>query len=384
MASVLVKRSQNGANIVFIHGINSNVTSCWTNGSTYWPKDVAHDIESDQGLSQFGVYAFDYPATLNAGTFALGDVVNLLKAELHEEGIASGSKIVFVCHSMGGIVARRYIVTEQQYFGERGTRIGLFLLASPTLGSHYANLAAFLGVKSAQIEALKASQMNVWLNDLHTDFRNLKESGRLRLVGKELVEDKALFLKSFLKEMQIVPPSSAAQYFSDPIKIPYSDHCSISAPLNKDALQYRLLKSFLRDNFVTEWTIEDLLAHPATVYEPTATAYLNESDNGDVQRIWDLTDPTAQRDLLGSLANIQEIYNQARKPRGQVVSRVRVGTDVALNLPGRPEGVYRSITYVTKFSNDAGKRAETLLLRATPSQFWQAYGYQISAGTFGD
>jgi hypothetical protein len=34
MASVLVKRSQNGANIVFIHGINSNVTSCWTNGKS--------------------------------------------------------------------------------------------------------------------------------------------------------------------------------------------------------------------------------------------------------------------------------------------------------------------------------------------------------------
>ena len=69
-------------------------------------------------------------------------------------------------------------------------RIGLFLVASPSLGSTYANFVeAIAPIYNVQLDALRFSQENTWLNALDRDFINLKERKRIPIFGKELVED---------------------------------------------------------------------------------------------------------------------------------------------------------------------------------------------------
>lgn len=158
---------------------------------------------------------------------------------------------------MGGIVTRRFLVKEQSFLIQRGlNKIGLFLVASPSLGSEYANwlgaLSSLMG--HTQAEALNFSQGNVWLNDLDKDFVRLLENNNLQIRGKELIEDLPLYGKGLLRQ-QIVQPFSGARYFSDSFKVPKSDHITIATPDSGDAIQHRLLVHFMNEFSVSNETI---------------------------------------------------------------------------------------------------------------------------------
>ena len=239
-------RSPHGVtSVVFVHGILSSGEACWRHGNgNYWPELLkgAADLEA------LGIYVFTYETAVFSGSYRISDVVDALKEHMRLDGLLQSERVIFVCHSMGGIVVRKFLVERTADLIERDTEIGIFLLASPSLGSSYANwlspLAQFLG--HAQADALRFHQNNAWLNDLDKEFQNLKEAGKLRIKGKELVEDKFVVLKKIWRQ-QVVQPFSGARYFGEQFKVPQSDHFSIAKPDGSGAIQHRLLCQFIRD-----------------------------------------------------------------------------------------------------------------------------------------
>jgi len=147
---------------------------------------------------------------------------------------------------MGGLVVRKFIVERAPELIESDKKIGLFLIASPSLGALYADwltpLARLLGQEQAA--ALRFVRNNTWLADLDKEFLNLKEGGKLTLTGKELVEDKSVFPSRFWRR-QVVEPFSGARYFGEPLKIPNSDHFSIAKPDSETVIQHRVLLDFI-------------------------------------------------------------------------------------------------------------------------------------------
>lgn len=238
-----IRRPRAGTSVVFVHGILSSGEACWRheNGS-YWP-DL---LKNSPGLEPVGIYIFTYQTSIFSGTYRLSDIVDALKEHMQLDGVLAMERIIFVCHSMGGIVVRMFLVERAADLIERGIEIGLFLISSPSLGSSYANwlspLAQFLG--HAQADALRFQQSNAWLNDLDKEFQNLKEGRKLRIHGKELIEDKFVVLKR-LWQKQVVEPFSGARYFGDQFKVPNADHFSIAKPEGSDAIQHRLLCQFI-------------------------------------------------------------------------------------------------------------------------------------------
>ncbi len=238
-------RKPNGPLVIaFLHGVLSD-RNCWTHeGGIFWPDLLTYETE----LQRAGIFVFEYKTGFFSGTYSLGDVVDALKAEMELEGILGFAQIIFVCHSMGGIVARRFIVQNQMLLAERGISVGLFLIASPSLGSRYANWISPIAraVGHTQADILRFSQTNSWLMDLDRDFLNLKESNKISIRGRELVED-TFIIARFLLRRQVVEPFSGARYFGDSIKIQNSDHFSISKVANATDLQHRLLVAFILD-----------------------------------------------------------------------------------------------------------------------------------------
>ncbi|WP_051470132.1 alpha/beta fold hydrolase [Fischerella sp. PCC 9605] len=241
-----LRQPNNDLSVIFIHGINSS-EECWRNpNGTYWPEL----LKAENDLSSIGIYVFTYRTGISGGYYSLGDVVDSLKENLRLDNALNHSQMIFVCHSMGGIVARRFLVSQQLDLLENGLEeAGLFLIASPSLGSRYANLLSIVSkaVGHTQADALRFSQSNTWLNDLDKDFRNLKETGKLAIKGKELIEDLSIFSKIclFFKE-QIVEPFAAARYFDNPFKVPGSDHSTIARPESASSIQHRLLCDFIK------------------------------------------------------------------------------------------------------------------------------------------
>lgn len=243
MRATWIKKSDTGAVVVFVHGILSDGERCWLHeDGGYWPVLV----KDDPALAAFDIYVFTYRTNVFSGSYRLGDVVDALKENLRLDGVLGKRRLVFVCHSMGGIVVRRYLVERTLDLIEAGVSVGLYLVASPSLGSSYADwlspLARLFG--HAQAEALRFVRDNVWLDDLDKEFTNLKESGRLPLAGKELVEDQFVVLRKMLRR-QVVEPFSGAKYFGEPFKVPGSDHFSIAKPRDQDEIQHKLLRAFL-------------------------------------------------------------------------------------------------------------------------------------------
>ena len=242
-----VKRPADGAKVVvFVHGILSDGEKCWQHpGGGSWPWIVANDPD----LSDVGVYNFTYQTGIFSGTYNLGDAVDALKEHLELDEIVSPNGIVFVCHSMGGIVVRKYLVSRATELVIRQVPIGLFLIASPSLGSNYADWIAPIAKKlrHSQAEALLFVRSNTWLADLDREFLNMKEQQLLSLNGKELIEDKFFVFRGILRK-QIVEPFSGARYFGDPYKVPGSDHFSISKLENDKAIQHRLLRKFIMES----------------------------------------------------------------------------------------------------------------------------------------
>lgn len=242
-----VKRgSPNAPVLVFIHGVLSSGESCWRHPSgANWPEIAAKDPE----MSDLGVYVFSYRTGFFSGNYGLVDAANALKEHFSVDGIDSSKELVFVCHSMGGIVARRYLVSQAAELIDRQVQIALFLLASPSLGSDYANLVGPLATifGHLQVAALRSARSNTWLRELDQDFRNLKERALLPISGKELVEDRFV-TSGWLLRKQVVEPYSGACYFAEPYKVPGSDHFSIAKIQDEHAIQHRQLK-----RFVAEW-----------------------------------------------------------------------------------------------------------------------------------
>jgi predicted alpha/beta hydrolase family esterase len=185
-----------------------------------------------------------------------------LKEHIRLANLAGRKKLIFVCHSMGGIVVRKYIVERQLELSENMVGVDLFLIASPSLGSNYANwvspLARFLG--HSQTDALRFSQTNSWLLDLDKEFMNLKEGASINIQGKELVEDTFVVLKRLIRR-QVVQPFQGARYFGEPYKVPDSDHFSISKPSDKSAIQHRLLLDFIANHSAPKKSREKMINH---------------------------------------------------------------------------------------------------------------------------
>jgi hypothetical protein len=239
------RRCENGAAVVFVHGALSSGEACWQNANgTYWPTL----LEDEPSREKVGIYVFTYRTNIFSGTYRLGDVVDALKEHMRVDGVFDCHTVVFVAHSMGGLVVRKLLVERVTDFRDKHISVGLFLVASPSLGSRYPNmikpLARFLG--HSQADALRFAKNNEWLMDLDKEFTNLKEANTIRLVGKELVEDIFIALPGLIRT-QVVDPFSGAKYFGESLKVPGSDHFSIAKPDSSQAIQHQLLLRFIAE-----------------------------------------------------------------------------------------------------------------------------------------
>jgi hypothetical protein len=239
------RRSENGSAVVFVHGALSSDEACWQNANgTYWPSL----LEGESTVEKVGIYVFGYRTNIFSGTYRLGDVVDALKEHMRVDRVFDCRTLVFVAHSLGGLVVRKLLVEHVTDFSDKHISVGLFLVASPSLGSRYANmlqpLARFLG--HSQADALRFSHNNAWLMDLDKEFANLKEAKTIRLVGKELVEAIFIALPGLIRT-QVVEPFSGAKYFGESLKVPGSDHFSIAKPDSSQAIQHQLLLRFIAE-----------------------------------------------------------------------------------------------------------------------------------------
>ena len=238
-----LRPSSNGIAIAFVHGILSSNETAWLNeNGTFWPQLLLENKEHEK----CGIYLASYRADFFAGSYDLDDAADWVFNTFELDDVLDSKVIIFVAHSMGGIVARRIAVAEKSEFAKRKIALGFFLVSSPSLGSKYADLVSILlrPFRNNQLDALRVGNKNPWLKNLDRDFISMRDSDEVVIFGRELAEDETPF--RWIRRGQIVPWDAATRYFSRPIKIPFANHHTIAKPKDATSEQHRFLCAFIR------------------------------------------------------------------------------------------------------------------------------------------
>jgi hypothetical protein len=129
--------------VVFIHGLNDNYVSAWgdPNKEFYWPRWLSEHSKD------IGVWAVDYDAAASAwlgSSMPVEDRAENLLVEMRAKGIGK-RPVIFVCHSLGGIVAKCMvqdgaILRNPEYEEISSQTRGIVFLATPHSGSDSADL----------------------------------------------------------------------------------------------------------------------------------------------------------------------------------------------------------------------------------------------------
>jgi pimeloyl-ACP methyl ester carboxylesterase len=247
--------------LVFVHGILSDSRGCWLNQGedagrpgepiSYWPELIA----SDDRFKDVGIYLAGYHTAVDSGDFPIqqcaSEVYSYLKTP-DPSGlppVMEKKKIIFVCHSMGGIVARYLLCEQRDAF--TNTHVGIVLIASPSYGSQ---LARSLDTVIYHYNHTQGKQLR-WgsetLRDLDLRFKNVKERRQIpNLSGIELFENRFMIhwkWLPWLSRTKVVTEESAARYFGFAKQVGGSDHGSICKPRTKASPVHTYLLEFLRD-----------------------------------------------------------------------------------------------------------------------------------------
>lgn len=286
-------KNQSDSVVVFIHGIFSDSRNCWLfddQGSgrrVFWP-DL---VRTDPRFNGPSIFLAGFDTQLNTGDFALADcsaqVFNALERHSIDGAppVLGYRSIVFVCHSTGGIVARYLVEKNQEVFRQKA--VGFVLLASPSLGSHWANLLSVFARICNQRLGLQLRRGSEILDEVDGRFRDLVDrKAKLMplLFGMEACEHKLIFRDSVLRWLLLLAPNrgkivtklSAGCYFGRVTEIPGTDHFSIVKPDGFHHPSHDFLVTF--HNRFTTFLIENGYLQTATE-NSRDTGYIDKSES---------------------------------------------------------------------------------------------------------
>jgi len=151
--------------LVFVHGIFGDSDGTWRfSPSVYWPKLLL----SDEAFRDSDIYVASYSSPYFGNTMNLEEVVTGLNSRLVSDGVFSQHReVVFVCHSLGGLIVQRLLLTFRDYAQQVPF---IYFFSTPETGAQIANLAAVFS-SDPLLKALIPGGGNVYLQNLENEWK---------------------------------------------------------------------------------------------------------------------------------------------------------------------------------------------------------------------
>lgn len=224
--------------VIFVHGLGGDPHATWGAADSldkFWPGWLAQDISAAH------VWSLSYEAAISSwfgNSMSLTDMGLNLRATL--ESAAIGKRpIVFVCHSLGGLLVKQILRTSSSIkIAEDGGNIAeattaVVFFATPHSGSQKATW-------------MDAFRVFMWPSAAAKDL--VSNSDQLRDLNfwyRDYAADKALKNQSYYETQKtngflIVDPNSADGGIPGNIAIPVAaNHINICKPDSRDSLVYK-------------------------------------------------------------------------------------------------------------------------------------------------
>jgi hypothetical protein len=333
------------ADVIFVHGLTGDPVTTWTSGGAtepegnYWPNWLATD------LPHMNLYTLGYPASFFA-QWAKKEM-NLYERAKHSLELLAGygfgeRPLIFVCHSLGGLLVKQLLRTanessEKTWHGIADCCVGVLFLATPHSGSSLANLLhAFSGCfASRHVEKLKKDSSE--LEELNASFRVFCHQRKLNVtVYYEMHRTGNLAV--------VVDRESADPGVNGAMPIPVeASHTSICSPEDRNSLIYLSICNRLR-NLIPLPSDEGLPVSEA--FEGDDLESVNSSDRRDLQAKM----IAAGREHEYGFANdSQNKFARSFARSGLKTAAARVHTDLLADVEQR----FQSLIFYPLICNDA-------------------------------
>ncbi|HEX7891671.1 MAG TPA: hypothetical protein VF522_20140 [Ramlibacter sp.] len=156
------------AALVLVHGLFGDTLGTWTKPGRKPLYDyvLAHDAIG----KAVDVFAFGFTSNLvGPGSLDIREAANKLDQSLQFHGVYKYKQVVFVAHSMGGLVVLKHLLASPELL----PRVPLVVLyATPQEGAQIANLGKYLSANPA-VAQMASATTNAHLQQLDDDWKAL-------------------------------------------------------------------------------------------------------------------------------------------------------------------------------------------------------------------
>jgi pimeloyl-ACP methyl ester carboxylesterase len=226
--------------IVFVHGVLGDGKSTWTNAAAYWP-DMMKDDPAFDGAS---IYVYSYPTRLWAN-LSIDELAENMRLRLGADGVASYKRVIFLSHSMGGLVTRAYLLKNR----DMATRTSFaYFYSTPTAGAQIAAIASLIS-SNPQFSKMKPMNAEDYLGDLLRQW----------LSAEFKFPSYCAYEKQNTYGLAVVTFQSASALCTralDPID---ADHITIVKPADRRSLSYEAFKAAYRREMAAFFSGDKLL-----------------------------------------------------------------------------------------------------------------------------
>ncbi|MGJ4953965.1 ABC-three component system protein [Bradyrhizobium sp. HKCCYLS20291] len=230
-----IGRQDGNADVIFVHGLTGSPYETWESPNSteaegpYWPKWLLVD------LPHLNCYTLGFPASLFAKWAKKEmDLYESAKAILEIlAGYNIGKRpLVFVCHSLGGLLVKQILrtaceSTDDDWLAIARSCRGVFFLATPHSGSTLANVLSAFAAPFTSVHVDKLKRDTSALDELNESFRTF--------CGRQSVQV-AVYYEKFktLNLAEVVDRQSADPGIGSSMPIPVaSDHLNICKPASR-------------------------------------------------------------------------------------------------------------------------------------------------------
>lgn len=230
--------------IVFVHGLTGDF-STWSRRKNEqgWPEIVA----KDQLFSDADVYKVQYASSFFGKGLKPPQIAVALASKLRskEVNISRYENIVFVAHSLGGIIVRELVLSRAND-DLRPNIKALFFFAVPGGGAEIANWGALF----------PASEVVRFLQNrrIYGDYLDQLSKKWINLEGKDSIktycayESKGLRI-GMIRAVRVVHPRSAERLCTDSFQEIEADHLEIVKPVGPNDISHIWLRTWYQHSF---------------------------------------------------------------------------------------------------------------------------------------
>lgn len=237
--------------IVFIHGILGNPDDTFRSerAQSDWPQMLAEDHSLNQAVRTLVVGYMSRPLERASN---IHEIATRLQTRLRDRDIFHQfDKVIFVTHSMGGLIAKEMLLQIQRDDPALLSKVaGIFFLATPSGGSDLADMAKWLS-SNPQFRDMESEDFNTYLQTIEDEWQAM-----LRRRNNDSPYPKSFCAYEKLPVGNIVVvPRTRSQFGCDEREIAFDrTHIDLVKPENTqdDVYQYVVtrIKKLLRDEYV--------------------------------------------------------------------------------------------------------------------------------------